>query len=375
MKTTTTSRNLLLLLAASLALAAIASAAEECDTCQYVGGDLDCYGGVPVPFMFETEGFTPSLENFAVVHNNPDVAISFEAVLEKNGTKASFWHDIPTSPPTEGEEGDALFVNFVPEIRKGAIGKLEIMKDLPGNPVKYDTKPVTDSAGDFLYKRPRYVAYGPSPFTYGAIPQTWENSLEPDPVTGIIGDNDPIDALDIGAAVPDIGFPYKAKVLGTLGLIDDNETDWKVITINAEDPAAAKYDSIADVPAAVKEAIFTYFRDKPVAVGDAPGVFWPELSDAYLPGVWSSLEETKEIIAHTKQVRSEHTLSLPLSLSLSLLSLSLSLWSADTFFLRSFLPPLSRLTPTSSATAPRSRSWSLPTRGATRTTPPPRAEG
>jgi len=40
-------------------------------------------------------------------------------------------------------------------------------------------------------------------------------------------------------------------------------------------------------------------RDKPVAVGDAPGVFWPELTDAYGDGVWKNAEETKEIIQHT----------------------------------------------------------------------------
>lgn len=33
------------------------------------------------------------------------------------------------------------------------------------------------------------------------------------------------------------------KVLGTLALIDEGETDWKVIVINAEDPEADEYNS------------------------------------------------------------------------------------------------------------------------------------
>lgn len=33
------------------------------------------------------------------------------------------------------------------------------------------------------------------------------------------------------------------KVLGTLALIDEGETDWKVIAINVEDPEAARYES------------------------------------------------------------------------------------------------------------------------------------
>ena len=58
-------------------------------------------------------------------------------------------------------------VNFVPEIQRGEIGKLEIIKEIDGNPVKFDRKDVKDSEGEVLYERPRYVAYGASPFIYG----------------------------------------------------------------------------------------------------------------------------------------------------------------------------------------------------------------
>ena len=33
------------------------------------------------------------------------------------------------------------------------------------------------------------------------------------------------------------------KVLGTLALIDEGETDWKVIVINTEDPEAGDFNS------------------------------------------------------------------------------------------------------------------------------------
>lgn len=33
------------------------------------------------------------------------------------------------------------------------------------------------------------------------------------------------------------------KVLGTLALIDEGETDWKVIVINTDDPEAANFNS------------------------------------------------------------------------------------------------------------------------------------
>jgi len=295
--------------ALSAALLVVVVSGEACETCEYAAGNLGCYEGATG--LLEEGAFEPAASRFSVAHDSPDDALAFSASLVdgEGGEPASYWHSIPTYAEervtgmdgSEESSGGAVLVNFVPEIRRGAIGKLEIIKDVEGNPIKYDTKDVSNSAGEFLYKRPRYVAYGPSPFTYGAIPQTWENSLEPDPVTGIKGDNDPIDALDIGSAVPDIGFPYVAKVLGSLGLIDDNETDWKVVLINANDPDASKYDTIDDVPASVKETIFTYFRDKPAAVGDAPGIFWPGLTDAYVPQVWKGLEDTKQILENTKE--------------------------------------------------------------------------
>lgn len=38
------------------------------------------------------------------------------------------------------------------------------------------------------------------------------------------------------------GEVIKVKVLGTLALIDEGETDWKVIVINTDDPDAANYN-------------------------------------------------------------------------------------------------------------------------------------
>lgn len=39
------------------------------------------------------------------------------------------------------------------------------------------------------------------------------------------------------------GEVIKVKVLGTLALIDEGETDWKVIVINTEDPEAGSFNS------------------------------------------------------------------------------------------------------------------------------------
>ena len=43
------------------------------------------------------------------------------------------------------------------------------------------------------------------------------------------------------------GSVSKVKILGCLGMIDDGETDWKVICINADDPLASQLNDIGDV--------------------------------------------------------------------------------------------------------------------------------
>ena len=79
------------------------------------------------------------------------------------------------------------------------------------------------------------------------LPQTWEDPDHITPDTGYPGDNDPIDALEIGYRMLRTGSVTKVKVLGCLAMIDDDETDWKVICISADDPLAEKLNDISDV--------------------------------------------------------------------------------------------------------------------------------
>lgn len=39
------------------------------------------------------------------------------------------------------------------------------------------------------------------------------------------------------------GDVIKVKVLGILAMIDEGETDWKVIAINVDDPEASEFNS------------------------------------------------------------------------------------------------------------------------------------
>jgi inorganic pyrophosphatase len=48
---------------------------------------------------------------------------------------------------------------------------------------------------------------------------------------GFVGDDDPIDAIELSDEPCEMGKVYRVKVLAALGMIDGNETDWKVIYI------------------------------------------------------------------------------------------------------------------------------------------------
>ena len=101
-------------------------------------------------------------------------------------------------------------------------------------------------------------------FNYGFLPQTWEDPTYSPEDTACPGDNDPIDCVEIGALQLATGAVCAVKVLGVLALIDDGETDWKVIVISISDPMSHLMSDIDDVevhlPGAIK-AVREYFRD------------------------------------------------------------------------------------------------------------------
>lgn len=86
------------------------------------------------------------------------------------------------------------------------------------NPIKQDIKK----------GKPRFVAncfpHHGYIWNYGALPQTWENPEHLSEGTGCKGDNDPIDALEIGYRVAKRGEVLQVKVLGTVALIDEGNT-------------------------------------------------------------------------------------------------------------------------------------------------------
>ena len=80
------------------------------------------------------------------------------------------------------------------------------------------------------------------------LPQTWEDPSKKG-FNGTVGDNDPLDVMEIGSKPFKVGEMRAVKVLGDLELIDQGELDHKIIVIDASDPLASKLNSAADIPA------------------------------------------------------------------------------------------------------------------------------
>ncbi|XP_076155048.1 inorganic pyrophosphatase 2, mitochondrial [Alosa pseudoharengus] len=165
--------------------------------------------------------------------NTQDYRVFFK---NSEGKYISPFHDIPIY----ADEAQNIF-NAVIEVPRWTSAKMEIATKDPLNPLKQDIKKGQLRYVCNVFPHKGYI------WNYGAIPQTWEDPNHKDEDTGCCGDNDPIDICDIGNKVCSRGEIIKVKVLGTLALIDEGETDWKVIVINTEDPEASNFNDIDDV--------------------------------------------------------------------------------------------------------------------------------
>ncbi|XP_035458778.2 inorganic pyrophosphatase [Spodoptera frugiperda] len=174
-------------------------------------------------------------------------------------------HDIPL-----WADKARRLVNMVVEVPRWTNAKMEISLSEPLNPIKQDVKKGALRFVSNVFPHRGYI------WNYGALPQTWENPHHVDPATQARGDNDPIDVIEIGERVAARGDVYPVKILGTLALIDEGETDWKLLAVDARDPNADKLNDVADVEAlfpGLLRATVEWFRLYKVPDGKPVNVF------------------------------------------------------------------------------------------------------
>ncbi|KAI8987970.1 inorganic diphosphatase [Mycotypha africana] len=183
------------------------------------------------------KAFVRFSSTFKTVHVGKPFTASHRVYYEKDGQIISPWHDVPLY----SDEKNKHIVNMIVEIPRWTNSKVEIAVDEKFNPLKHDIK-----KGKPRFVRNCFPCVGYS-WNYGALPQTWEDPTYVHNDTFAKGDNDPIDVLDIGEAIAKQGEVKQVKVLGIMALLDEGETDWKVISIDTRDPLADKLNNIQDV--------------------------------------------------------------------------------------------------------------------------------
>ncbi len=140
-------------------------------------------------------------------------------------------------------------VNAIIEINSGAISKYEI---------------ITES-GQLKLDRVGYssLAY---PFSYGAIPQTWDY------------DNDPLDICIANVTEPLVpGCLVEARVIGIMKFVDGGEVDDKIIAVLADDKRSDHIQSIEDLGEQFKKEtthFWEYYKHlKKPGTGETRGFF------------------------------------------------------------------------------------------------------
>ena len=181
-----------------------------------------------------------------------------------NGEIVSPFHDIPLVTTKKN------IYNMIVEIPRWSNAKMEINAFEKMNPVMQDIK-----NGELRFVANCFPHNGYM-WNYGALPQTWEDPNHYHHLTQAKGDSDPIDVCEIGSKIHATGSVIQVKILGVLALIDEGETDWKIIAIDVKDPVANEINNIYDVERIMPgllEATVHWYTIYKIPFGSPPNKF------------------------------------------------------------------------------------------------------
>lgn len=136
------------------------------------------------------------------------------------------WHAV-----SYGDQAPKI-VNAIIEIAKGSKVKYELDKET--GLLKVDR---------VLFSSVHY------PTNYGFIPKTY------------CGDKDPLDILVISSEVFEPFCLAKAKVIGVMRMIDNNEQDDKIIAVALNDESVNYINDISELPPHTEKEIIRFFED------------------------------------------------------------------------------------------------------------------
>lgn len=200
------------------------------------------------------------MSNYATHVVGQPETLDYRVFILNNGNPISPFHDIPL-----WADHSKQIANYLVEIPKGTKPKLEISKTDYLNPIKQDVK----------NGKLRNVFYD-YPFNYGAFPQTWENPSTVHPDTHAKGDCDPLDVIDLSDVVGKTGEVRQVKIIGTYAMIDEGETDWKIVVIDIKDPNSEKINDVGDLDTVYPgrmAKVFEFLRDYKIPDGKPANIF------------------------------------------------------------------------------------------------------
>jgi inorganic pyrophosphatase len=203
--------------------------------------------------------------SFSIEERGSPNTLDYRIFFKKDGQPISPFHDIPLFSNKEGR-----IFNMVVEVPRWTNAKMEIAVGEELNPIKQDIK-----KGKLRYVHNCFPYHGYL-WNYGALPQTWEDPGHTDENTDCKGDNDPLDVCEIGSKIGVRGEVKQVKVLGTLALIDEGETDWKILAIDINDPKASEMNDVGDIerlmPGMLRDTV-NWFKIYKMPTGKLPNTF------------------------------------------------------------------------------------------------------
>ena len=110
---------------------------------------------------------------------------------------------------------------FIPEILPGECSKRELFKDEATNE-EFIAAEVVEGAD-------RRVQ--PPPYPYGFLTCTLSDQNQTDPILGLPGDGDCIDAFLMGGSNARVGYPVECTPRAAWAAVDDEEADWKIMVV------------------------------------------------------------------------------------------------------------------------------------------------
>mmetsp|Transcript_15624 Transcript_15624/g.25369 ORF Transcript_15624/g.25369 Transcript_15624/m.25369 type:complete len:629 (+) Transcript_15624:65-1951(+) len=161
----------------------------------------------------------------------------------------SLWHNVNLHARDHFGKETGIY-RYINEIPFGALQKFEMHTKKPQNVI---TEHQSGSK--------KLQAFGvPVPFNYGCFPQTIRDPEKIDEISGVGGDDDPTDVIDLTGALVDPGAVVRCRPLGAVCLIDEGQADWKILVVNVDVESALSHArSVADVermaPGRIDEAL------------------------------------------------------------------------------------------------------------------------